>query len=171
MAGQRVSIVRCCASVTKEEGWGWLRAMFGPQAERVGGEGRQRIWGVELRPCSQGLWAGRAPWDLQHLGQFRLASALAFCWLWDTPARWSQLGAGQAPLLLRWGPGPQHLRHWRVLTPRTDSVPPSTQATWERVPGLWVKSPSLLDLSFPIRQKLHWVLPEKPPSCCLPTRS
>lgn len=111
MAGQRVSIVRCCASVTKEEGWGWLRAMFGPQAERVGGEERQRIWGVELRPCSQGLRAGRAPWDLQHLGQFRLASALAFCWLWDTPARWSQLGTGQAPLLLRWGPGPQHLRH------------------------------------------------------------
>lgn len=55
-----------------------------------------------------------------------------------------------APLLLRWGQGAPHSRHCHVPTPRTDFAPPRTQATWERVQGLQVKSPPLFDLSFPI---------------------
>lgn len=126
MAGQRVSIVGCCASVTKEGGWAGSMPCLGPRPNAwVGREGRGfGVWSSGPAPsaCGQGGPAGTC----SHLGQFRLARALAFCWLWDTPARWSQLGAGQAPLLLRWE---QHRRHWHVLMPRTDSVPPSTRAS------------------------------------------
>lgn len=132
LAGQIVSSVGCCALVTKEGSW--LSAVFGPQAECVGGEGRQRIWGVgpslsAPRACGQ----GRPARTRSSLGRLRLAAALPFCWLWDTPGQVKHAGgrAGSSPAQI-WGWGelePQVGRHCHVPTPRTD------QTTQERVPG------------------------------------
>lgn len=160
MAGQRVSIVRCCASVTKEGGWGWLRALFGPQAEREGGEGRQRIWGVELRPCSQRLRAGRARWDLQPPGPIQTCLRPSFLLALGHASQVEPAG----------GRGPQHRRRWHVLMPRTDSVPSSTRAS----PGRGSQDSgsshhlSWTSVSSPVRNWPRWSLRRLPRSVCPP---
>lgn len=81
-------------------GLAWRLVWAPGQTRGWGGEGRDLGCGAQaLLPVPAGR---RARWDLQPPGPIQTCSALAFCWLWDTPARWSQLGVGPS-------------RHWHVL--------------------------------------------------------
>lgn len=91
----------------QEGGWDWLPAMFGPQAECVGGEEKQRISGADLASRSQALWAGRARWDLMFPRPIQTCSYLPVgsghtrpggTGRADSPA--AQTGAGELGLIL-----------------------------------------------------------------------
>lgn len=144
----------------RREAGDWLPALFGPQAECVGGEGKQGIWGVDTHFPLPGPVGREGPLGLEAPRPIQTCpvphptpSRPPFCWLRDTHqvqgAGWGQGGlAGCSDGGLEsWGSDQTTTAKSQPLaSPLHHSL---AQTMQERVPGDRPRHHLSLGLSFP----------------------